>query len=257
MTKIQDFKKLHQNEQPLLIGNVWNVQSAKVYEELGFKALATSSSAVASSLGYEDGEQMSFDEYLYMIERIAKSTSIPLSVDLESGYGKDAIDIVDHISKLSEIGIVGINLEDSFVFDGVRKLLDRDIFSEKLRSIMFELKEKEIEMFINIRTDTFLLGLENALDETLKRIKMFEELNVDGVFVPCIISKNDIERIVSSTDLPINVMCMKELPDFDALATLGVKRITSGNFLNDYIYKNLKNINQAIAFEKSFSPVFP
>jgi len=256
MTKIQDFKKLHQNEQPLLIGNVWNVQSAKVYEELGFKALATSSSAVASSLGYEDGEQMSFDEYLYMIERIAKSTSIPLSVDLESGYGKDAIDIVDHISKLSEIGIVGINLEDSFVFDGVRKLLDKDIFSEKLRSIMFELKEKEIEMFINIRTDTFLLGLENALAETLKRIKMFEELNVDGVFVPCITSKNDIERVVSSTDLPINVMCMKDLPDFEALAQVGVKRITSGNFLNDYIYKNLKNINQAIALQKSFSPVF-
>lgn len=114
MTKIQDFKNLHQNEQPLLIGNVWNVQSAKVYEELGFKALATSSSAVANSLGYEDGEQMSFEEYFYLIERIAKSTSILLSVDLESGYGKDAIDIVENISKLSEIGIVGINLEDSF-----------------------------------------------------------------------------------------------------------------------------------------------
>lgn len=121
---------------------------------------------------------------------------------------------------------------------------------------MFELKEKEIEMFINIRTDTFLLGLENALAETLKRIIMFEELNVDGVFVPCITSKNDIERVVSSTDLPINVMCMKDLPDFEALAQVGVKRITSGNFLNDYIYKNLKNINQAIALQKSFSPVF-
>lgn len=89
MTNIQVFKELlHQNEEPLLLGNVWNPQSTKVYEKLGYKALATSSSAVAHSLGYEDGENMTFGEYLYIVERILKSVSIPLTVDLEGGYGK-------------------------------------------------------------------------------------------------------------------------------------------------------------------------
>ena len=256
MTKIQDFKNLHQNEQPFLIGNVWNVQSAKVYESLGYKAIATSSSAVAHSLGYEDGEQMSFDEYFYVIERIVKSVHLPLSVDLEFGYGENPNEIVDNISRLSEIGVVGINLEDSFVINGTRQLLNKEIFYEKLKAIIDGLNDKGIEMFINIRTDTFLLGLENALDETLERIKVFEELNVDGVFVPCITSEQDIEMVTKSTKLPINVMAMKDLPNFETLQKLGVKRISLGNFLNDYIYQNLKKINQEILEQKSFSPVF-
>lgn len=256
MTKIEEFKNLHRKEQPLLIGNVWNVQSAKVYEDLGYKAIATSSSAVAISWGYEDGEQMSFEEYFYVIERIVKTVSIPLSVDLESGYGNDAEKIVNNISRLSEIGVVGINLEDSFVINETRKLLDKEIFYEKLSAVISGLKEKGIEMFINVRTDTFLLGLENALSETLERIKMLEALNVDGIFVPCITVTNDIETIVRSTPIPINVMCMKDLPDFETLGRLGVKRISSGNFLNDYIYGNLKEIGQAIISKQDFSPVF-
>ncbi len=256
MTKIQDFKNLHQNEQLLLIGNVWNVQSAKVYENLGYKAVATSSSAVAHSLGYEDGEQVSFEEYFYIIERIIKSVQIPLSVDLESGYGNDIEKIVDNISRLSEIGVVGINLEDSFVIDGTRQLLEKEVFSKKLKAVIKGLNEKNIEIFINIRTDTFLLGLENALNETLERIKILEELNIDGVFVPCITSEKDIETVAKSTKLPINVMCMKDLPNFETLQKLGVKRISSGNFLNDYIYENLKEINQDIISKQDFSPVF-
>lgn len=96
MTNIEVFKELHKSNEPLLLGNVWNPQSAKAYEKLGYKALATSSSAVAHSLGYEDGENMTFDEYLYIIERILRSISIPLTVDLESGYGEFLI-------KLSQI----------------------------------------------------------------------------------------------------------------------------------------------------------
>ncbi|WP_313100832.1 isocitrate lyase/phosphoenolpyruvate mutase family protein [Epilithonimonas sp.] len=256
MTKIQDFKNLHLNEEPLLIGNVWNVQSAKVYESLGYKAIATSSSAVAHSLGYEDGEQISFEEYFYIIERIIKSVSIPLSVDLEFGYGDTIEKIIENISRLSEIGVVGINLEDSSIINGTRQLLDKEVFSEKLKAIIFGLKKKGLEMFINIRTDTFLLGLKNALGETLERIKIFEELNVDGVFVPCITLEKDIESVTKSTNLPINVMAMKDLLNFEMLQKLGVKRISSGNFLNDYIYENLKEINQEIISKQDFSPVF-
>jgi len=256
MTNIQAFKELHKNNEPLLLGNVWNPQSAKVYEKLGYKALATSSSAVAHSLGYEDGENMRFDEYLYIVERILKSVSIPLTVDLESGYGNNVEEIVANISKLAEIGVVGINIEDSMIVDGIRQIADKEVFYEKLKSVILKLKEEDIEIFINLRTDPFLLGLENPVDETLQRIRRFEETGIDGVFVPCITSENDIETIVNGTELPVNVMAMPGLPDFSTLKKLGVKRISSGNFANGYIYQKLEEKGREIVEEKSFSPIF-
>ncbi|MGE8434781.1 isocitrate lyase/PEP mutase family protein [Chryseobacterium joostei] len=250
------FKSLHQEEEPLLLGNVWNVQSAKVYEKSGYKALATSSSAVAVSLGYEDGEQMSFDEYFYIIKRIKESVSIPLSVDLEGGYGRTNEIIVSHITKLLEIGVVGINLEDSYVSDGVRQLLNRDVFFEKLKDILILLKERRSEVFINVRTDPFLLEKENALEETLERIELFEKLHVDGIFVPCMTHEKDIKSVVSATSLPVNVMCLPDLPDFETLKALGVKRITSGAFLNRHIYHELETISNKITNNKSFKALF-
>ncbi|WP_080780666.1 isocitrate lyase/PEP mutase family protein [Chryseobacterium phocaeense] len=256
MTNIQIFKELHIQDEPLLLGTVWNAQSAKGYQKLGYKALATSSSAVAHSLGYEDGEEMSFDEYFYIVERILKSVDVPLSVDLEGGYGHTSDEIVSNISKLAAIGVVGINIEDSVIIDGSRKLLTQEQLYEKLKPIISELKKNTVEIFINLRTDPFLLGIENPVDETLQRIIIFEELGVDGIFVPCITSENDIETIVNATGIPVNVMCMPELPDFATLKRLGVKRISSGNFLNDYIYNSLEAAGREVLLKQSFLPVF-
>ncbi|MFP3832061.1 isocitrate lyase/phosphoenolpyruvate mutase family protein [Chryseobacterium sp. SIMBA_028] len=250
------FKSLHQEDEPLLLGNVWNVQSAKAYEKSGYKALATSSSAVAMSLGYEDGEQMSFEEYFYIIKRIKESVSIPLSADLEGGYGSTNEIIVSHIIKLLEIGVVGINLEDSYVCDGVRQLLNRDIFFDKLKEILILLKERRCEVFINVRTDPFLLEMENALEETLERIELFEKLHVDGIFVPCMTYESDIKSVVSATSLPVNVMCLQDLPDFETLKAIGVKRITSGAFLNRHTYHELETISETIINNKSFKALF-
>ncbi|MFP7658066.1 isocitrate lyase/PEP mutase family protein [Chryseobacterium proteolyticum] len=256
MTNIQIFRDLHHGNEPLLVGNVWNVQSAKVYEKLGYKALATSSSAVAHSLGYEDGEEMSFDEYFYMAERILKSVHIPVSVDLEAGYGNTTDEIVSNISKLSAAGAVGINIEDSIVVDGKRRLLSQDEIYEKFRPVISKLKDNAVEIFINFRTDPFLMGIENPVEETLQRIRIFEELGVDGIFVPCITDEEDIKTIVNATETPINVMCMPELPDFETLKTLNVKRISSGSFLNGYIYDRLEDAGREVVAKQSFSPIF-
>ncbi|GEJ43477.1 isocitrate lyase/phosphoenolpyruvate mutase family protein [Chryseobacterium sp. ON_d1] len=253
---MSSFKQLHHGEEPLLLGNVWNVESARVYEKLGYKALATSSSAVALSLGYEDGEQMSFEEYFYIIKRIKASVSTPLSVDLESGYGSDIDTIVSNILKLIEIGVSGINIEDSYVTGRTRKLMDRNVFHEKLKDIFIKLGENRDQIFINVRTDPFLLKMENALEETLERIKLFEELKADGVFVPGMTSENAIRTITEATYLPVNVMCLPDLPDFDTLKKSGVKRITSGAFMYRHIYRELEKAGQTITDEKSFSKLF-
>ena len=129
------FVKLHQQDEPLLIANVRNAQSARLFEKLKFKALATSSAAVASTLGYSDGEQMSFDEYLFVVKRISAVSSVPLSVDLEGGYGAIADEVVSNIKALVEEGVVGINVEDSTMVSGTRKILDAGVFADKLAQI--------------------------------------------------------------------------------------------------------------------------
>lgn len=256
MTAIQVFKEMHTQDEPLILGNVWNAQSAKIYEKSGAKAVATSSSAIAHSLGYEDGENMSFEEYFYCVERILKSISIPLTVDLEGGYGKTDDEIVSNIFRLAQAGVVGINIEDSIIVEGKREILSKEAFFEKLKGVMIQLKAQHIDIFINVRTDTFLLGVENAVDETLQRIKKLEELGVDGLFVPCITAEQDIEVIVNATKLPVNVMGMPDLPDFKTLKELGVKRISMGNFLNGYIYRQLEEAIQNINTAQNFSPIF-
>ncbi|WP_228728584.1 isocitrate lyase/PEP mutase family protein [Chryseobacterium endalhagicum] len=256
MTAIHKFRELHKQDDPLLIGNVWNVQSAKIYEKLGYQAVATSSSAVAFSLGYEDGENMSFDEYFYIIERILKSITIPLSVDLEGGYGKSVEEIVLNISRLGEAGVVGINIEDSVIVDGTRKLLSTHDFYEKLNAVILKLKEQNIDIFINVRIDPFLLGVDNPVQETLDRMEIIERAEADGIFVPCITEVQDIENVIKTAKLPFSVMCMPELPDFQTLKRLGVKRISSGNFLNGYIYGRLETALKAIGETESFSPIF-
>jgi 2-methylisocitrate lyase-like PEP mutase family enzyme len=256
ISQFQKFKDMHNQNEPFLLSNVWNAQSAKNSERLGFKSVGTSSAAIAHSLGYEDGENMPFNDYLFIIENIMKSITIPLSVDIESGYGKDEETIISNISKLASLGVVGINIEDSIVKDNVRILENEIVFSEKLNIISNYIKANNIEMFLNVRTDTFLLNRENAMSETLKRIKLYEQFNIDGIFLPCITNQNDIKKIVENTILPINVMCMPELPNFDILKSVGVKRISMGNFINDYIYNNMSQILEKIIDEKSFNSIF-
>ena len=250
-----DFKALHQQQKPLLIGNVWDVNSTKVFEKLNFSAIATSSAAVAHILGYEDGEQLGFSELEYIVKRIISNTSLPVSVDIESGYGRDVSNVLENIERLFKLGVAGLNIEDSIMNNG-RKLVAADEFAAKLKTIKSHLVKKEINMFLNIRTDTFIIGVPDLLNETKKRTKLYEDAGADGIFVPCIVNEDDISEIVKTTKLPVNVMCMPKLPDFKTLETLGVKRISMGNFLHDTIYREMEKITAKIIEQQSFKSLF-
>jgi len=248
-----NFKELHQQDQALLIGNVWDVPSAKTAEKLNFQAIGTSSAAIATLLGYKDGEEMSFSELEYFVKRISLNTTLPLSVDLESGYSREPEKIANHIQALVAHGVVGINIEDSVV-DGNRTLLDPVEFSKTLKQVKANLKETDV--FINVRVDTFMLLKEDKVSETKKRIQLYEYAGADGIFTPCIEKSADIKEIVSSTHLPLNVMCMPNLPDFKTLNDLGVKRISMGNFLFDQMYNQYgKSINDVVV-QNSFKSIF-
>ncbi|PIB37369.1 carboxyvinyl-carboxyphosphonate phosphorylmutase [Reichenbachiella sp. 5M10] len=249
------FKDLHNQSSPLLIGNVWDVPSTKTANTLNFQAIGTSSAAIAALLGYQDGEEMAFSELEYFIKKITQNTSLPVSVDIEAGYSRKPKVIVNHIKRLVQLGVVGINMEDS-VIKKTRTLVPADDFAEMLNEVNALLEQAEIDIFINVRTDTFILLQDNILEETKKRMELYERVGANGIFIPCLEKESDIKEIVAATDLPINVMSMPNLPDFDTLGRLGVKRISTGNFLFDKMYQYFEKTTKDILNEASFSPLF-
>ena len=151
MTKIENFTKLHQSNDILHIGNVWDVQSALIFEKQNYKALGTSSLAMANSLGFEDGEELSFETLLMIAKQIISKVNIPLTVDIEGGYSRDTTQIIENIISLQKIGVVGVNIEDSIVENGIRKILPKDDFANILQEIKKSLKEKKaILSFLNL-----------------------------------------------------------------------------------------------------------
>ncbi|MGO1520538.1 MAG: isocitrate lyase/PEP mutase family protein [Sphingobacterium sp.] len=252
MTDYLKFKKLHQQSTPLFLGNVWNVQSAQVFQTLGFQAIGTSSAAIAHTLGYQDGEQMPFNEMLFVVEKIKKNTHLPLTVDMEFGYGQTSNEIADNIERLAQLKVVGINLEDSFVAGSTRKLTSAYDFHQRMKEVIDQLQQRKISMFINIRCDVFLLGLPDSLQETATRIALYQLLDIDGIFLPCLTSIKDMEYIIKKTHLPVNVMFTPDLPDFKSLSDVGIKRISMGNSLNELVYSNMRTTVEDIVKEQSF-----
>lgn len=254
--RFDEFLALHHSNDLLHIGNVWNAQSAKVYEAQGFKAVGTSSAAVASSLGFSDGEEMAFEDYLFVVQRILASTNAMVTVDIEGGYGRTAEEISSNIKRLYEAGVSGINIEDSVVTNGERHITDVGEFAEKLQKTMGLLRKDDVKMFVNLRSDSFLLDMPGALKDALARIQVYQETGVHGLFFPCINKIGEIKQITAASKLPVNVMCIPELPSFDDLQKAGVKRVSDGPFLNMHIYKELEDTISKIRSEDSFASLF-
>ncbi|MEO0472406.1 MAG: isocitrate lyase/phosphoenolpyruvate mutase family protein [Bacteroidota bacterium] len=251
-----NFHNLHQQSAPLLICNVWDVASAKVAQQLGFKAIGTSSGAMAEMLGHQDGEGMSFQELFYLVKRIRRCVDLPLTVDLEAGYSRDVNEIVDHIRQLQSIGVVGINLEDSLV-ESERRLLDPKSFAQIISQIHQAFSSPIHRPFLNVRTDPFLLGMSHPVSETIQRAQLYQQAGADGLFVPCVEQEEDIKAILAAIDLPLNVMCMPHLPDFESLRKLGVKRISMGNFVfraqQQYLAQTFSHLQTSQSFDSLFA----
>lgn len=251
-----NFSQLHHQPQPLLIANVWDVSSALAAEKTGYQAMGTSSAAIAAMLGYADGEGLPFVELRYLVSRIRACTSLPLSVDMEAGYADTVDGIVENLRQLAALGVVGVNLEDSRVRDGERRLVDADRFAHQLREIRKALDASGCPLFLNLRTDAFLLGAPDALQVTLSRITRYAANGADGVFVPCVHRLQDIATLAQRTTLPLNVMAVPDLADFATLAELGVRRISMGNAVHSAIQTRLNDLLLTLRHQSSFAGVF-
>ena len=237
---------------PLLLANVWDAPSAQAAEAAGYSAIGTSSAAIAAMLGYQDGEQMPFDELLFIVRRIRASSALPLSVDIEAGYGDSNDAVITNVARLAELGVAGINIEDSRVIEGRRELLA----PAHLARLLHALRPAFPGLFLNARTDTFLLGCSAALDETIARGLAYMEAGADGLFVPGITAAADIRQVAGTMACAVNVMCMPGLPDFATLAQLGVRRISMGNFVHGATARQVQAMLTTIRHQQSFASLF-
>ena len=187
---------------------------------------------------------------------VSAVSKLPLSVDMEAGYGDSAEEITANLRRLAQTGVAGVNLEDSRVINGVRQLDDAPDFTCTLRTVCDALRSENHSLFLNIRTDTYLLGHVDALQETLLRGQSYKAAGADGLFVPCLTSEKDISLIAEATALPLNVMCMPDLPSFDRLKLAGVSRISMGNFVHSAMQSTLTDVMHAIRSRQTFEGLF-
>lgn len=227
----QAFHQLHTGTQPLMLPNAWDVASARIIENAGARAVATSSAAMAWSLGYADGEQMPLDELLAACRRIAEAVSVPLSVDIERGYGLDAEETGGLVGALMQLGVVGINIEDG-KDAATGQLSDPRLLVQRIACIRAVAEHRGVALFINARTDTYLskeLSGEARFEETLKRALAYVAAGAHGIFVPGLADAGEIERLASLLPVPLNVYAgYPGAPDAASLHALGVRRISLG-----------------------------
>ncbi|MBU9705516.1 isocitrate lyase/phosphoenolpyruvate mutase family protein [Paenibacillus sp. AK121] len=245
MNKIQEFNDLHTSEEILFLGNAWDLLSALALEKAGFKAIGTTSWGIANTLGFSDGELIDFEQHVSIIRTIAEHVQIPVSADIEAGYGKDVATIVEHVLRTADVGVAGINIEDSLKQQkGLREVRAHSNLLSKIRAALDVHGFKDF--FINARTDTFL-QIEAPLSENIERAKAYVESGANGIFVPGLKNDEEIRKVVYHIHAPLNVLSLPGLTNVRQLQQLGVKRFSFGNAFSDKIIVALqKNAEQLI-----------
>lgn len=227
------FHALHHQPQPLLLANPWDPLSARVFEQAGFQALGTTSRGLANWHGRHDGEHLPFSALIAAVKPIINAVSLPVSVDLESGYAASPAAIVANVLTVADLGAHGINLEDSLKpGPGLRPIAEQQALLEQIKNALVGAGHDGF--FVNARIDTYL-QLPEAQAATLARVRAYDQAGADGVFVPGLRQPEAIDEVVAATQKPVNLMSLPDLTDLDSLTALGVRRFSFGNAFADAV----------------------
>jgi len=227
--KAEEFRELHHGKRILILPNGWDVPSARVFEDAGFPAIATSSAGLLVSLGYPDGEVIGRDEFVSAVGRIARVLSVPLSADIVAGFGKTTKDVLMTVKAILKAGAVGINIED--FTHATKKLYPIERQVENVKAIRKLGETKGIPLVINARTDAlrFAEGDEGArFKEAVRRATAYRDAGADCVYPMGLKDQASIAAFVLALDFPVNVMVRKGLPEISELERLGVARVSFG-----------------------------
>jgi 2-methylisocitrate lyase-like PEP mutase family enzyme len=216
----ETLRELHRPGEPLILVNVWDVASARtVAGAPGCAALATASWAIAAAHGYADGEEIPLDLMLAAIERIAGAVELPVTADIEAGYGDSPEEVSETIARAIAAGAVGVNLED--------ELRLADSHAARVAAARERGEREGVPLVINARSDEYLLG-EGRLDEAIARGRAYLDAGADCFFIPGITDLEDIRRLTGELAAPVNVLAMAGVPSPAELAEAGVARISIG-----------------------------
>jgi 2-methylisocitrate lyase-like PEP mutase family enzyme len=228
--RVSYFRQLH-TERPLILPNAWDAASARVIELAGAKAIATTSAGVSWTYGQRDGQTLRREQMLQTIRQIVKAVDIPVSADVESGYGSGSPDdVAETVRTLIGIGAVGINIEDSPGRDG-EALLPPEAHAERIRAARQAASNERGDIVINARIDVFLFQVgapESRFDEAVRRANAYRAAGADCLFVPGVIDAGIIAALVRAIDGPVNIMAMHGAPGAQQLGELGVARVSVG-----------------------------
>ena len=230
--KAEAFRAMHDRSKILVLPNAWDPMSARVIEEAGARAIATTSAGVAFSVGYPDGEAMPRDEMVAAIARIARVVTVPVSADIESGFAHDARDVAETVRRVIEAGAVGINLEDA-IHGGPPALYDLETAVDRVRAAREAANSAGVPIVINARTDVYLLSIgepDARFDHAVRRANAYRKAGADCLFVPRIGRPADIERIVGALEGPLNLLAFPAIPTVTELERLGVARLSVGTW---------------------------
>ena len=224
--KINAFGDLHVPGNPLILYNIWDAGSAKAVADAGAKAIATGSWGVACSLGYKDGEALPLDAALENLRRILSVTDLPVTIDMEAGYGAGPAAVAASVARVADAGAVGINLEDK---DPVtRQLFETGESAARIKAAAVS------GLWINARADLFIVTPKDQHDSALvdavvERAKAYADAGANSLFVPFVYDAALIAQLCEKSPLPVNILVGQGIPDIKTLAGLGVARISHGH----------------------------
>lgn len=236
--KAELFLKYHQDKEILVLLNSWDIGSSKLIEASGYKAIATTSMGIAASLGYPDCQIIQLSEMIEVITGIVNGVQVPVTVDIEAGYGNNLNEIIDSVKKIIATGIVGVNIEDSIDLNPV--LIDEMEFCERISAIRSLSDSLGFHLVINARTDSFYTSTgspQEKLAESIRRGNKYWEAGADCIFVQPVWEKETISTLVKEINAPINILSNPGIgagilpPSVSELHDLGVARLSLGSSL--------------------------
>ena len=230
--KAEEFRALHAREGAFVIPNPWDVGTARILAKLGFEALATTSAGYAFSAGVPDNH-VGRERMLAHVAEIAAATDLPVSADLENGFGDDLKTVAETIRRASATGIVGASIEDAYDRPGDQKVYDIGHATDRIRAAVAAKQDLPFHFMLTARAENYLVGIPDLAD-TIRRLQAYQEAGADVLYAPCITTREEITAIVSSVDRPVNFLMGTQPERFtlEELSAMGVRRVSVGSALS-------------------------
>ena len=229
--KAELLRKLHHGPRILIFANAWDVISARIVEDLGFPAVATTSAGVAAVLGYPDGQRAPRKEMLESVARIARGLSVPVTADMEAGYCTTPTEMAEMAREVVAAGIVGLNLED-VTGDDESSQVEVNLQMDKIAAVRDASAATGVPLVINARTDVYLMPIgpaETRFERTVERLRAYRKAGADCLFAPGIREAETIGKLVRALDAPLNILLQPGGPSVAELEKLGVARVSIGS----------------------------